>query len=80
MEIPALDQELEDSVRIGFEQPGCVAWEPAFAQDLGWCFLQAMSQVGVPGGTSAYFRLSTHPMLGQVVARSNEATERCWRP
>jgi pyruvate dehydrogenase E1 component len=47
---------------IGLEQPGCVAWEPAFAQDLEWTFLHAMSQVGVPGGTSAYFRLSTRPV------------------
>ncbi|MCW2866247.1 MAG: pyruvate dehydrogenase component [Marmoricola sp.] len=47
---------------IGLEQPGCVAWEPAFAQDLEWCFLHAMGQVGVPGGTSAYFRLSTRPL------------------
>ena len=47
---------------IGLEQPGCVAWEPAFGQDLEWTFLHAMSQVGVPGGTSAYFRLSTRPI------------------
>lgn len=47
---------------IGLEQPGCVAWEPAFAQDLEWCLLKAMSQVGVEGGTSAYFRLSTRPV------------------
>ncbi|MDQ4113727.1 MAG: pyruvate dehydrogenase [Actinomycetota bacterium] len=47
---------------IGLEQPGCVAWEPAFAQDLEWCLLEAMSRVGVPGGTSAYFRLSTRPI------------------
>jgi len=47
---------------IGLEQPGCVAWEPAFAQDLEWCLLHAMNQVGVPGGTSAYFRLSTRPI------------------
>lgn len=47
---------------IGLEQPGCVAWEPAFAQDLEWCLLEAMSHVGVPGGTSAYFRLSTRPI------------------
>lgn len=54
---------------IGLEQPGCVAWEPAFAQDLEWTFLHAMSQVGVPGGTSSYFRLSTRPLdpaLAQV--------------
>lgn len=36
-----------------------MAWEPAFAQDLEWCLLHAMDRVGVPGGTSAYFRLST---------------------
>ncbi|QIK65952.1 pyruvate dehydrogenase [Nocardioides sp. HDW12B] len=47
---------------IGLEQPGCVAWEPAFAQDLEWCFLHAMRSVGVPGGTSAYFRLTTRPV------------------
>ena len=47
---------------IGLEQPGCVAWEPAFTQDLEWCLLAAMSSVGVPGGTSAYFRLSTRPV------------------
>ncbi len=47
---------------IGLEQPGCVAWEPAFAQDLEWCLLHAMTQVGVDGGTSAYFRLSTRPI------------------
>jgi pyruvate dehydrogenase E1 component len=54
---------------IGLEQPGCVAWEPAFAQDLEWTLLHAMSQVGVEGGTSAYFRLSTRPIdpgLAQV--------------
>lgn len=47
---------------IGLEQPGCTAWEPAFAQDLEWCFLAAMESVGVPGGTSSYFRLSTRPL------------------
>ena len=47
---------------IGLEQPGCVAWEPAFAPDLEWCLLHAMAQVGVDGGTSAYFRLSTRPV------------------
>ena len=47
---------------IGLEQPGCVAWEPAFAQDLEWTLLHAMGHVGVPGGTSAYFRLSTRPI------------------
>ncbi len=47
---------------IGIEQPGCVAWEPAFGQDLEWTLLHALSRLGRPGGTSAYFRLSTRPI------------------
>lgn len=47
---------------IGLEQPECTAWEPAFAQDLEWCMLEAMGQIGRPGGRSAYFRLSTRPL------------------
>lgn len=47
---------------LGLEQPGCVAWEPGFAQDLEWCFLHAMAGVGTAEGTSAYFRLSTRPV------------------
>ncbi len=53
---------------IGLEQPGCVAWEPAFAQDLEWCFLHAMGTVGVVGGTSSYFRLSTRPIDPELAA------------
>ncbi|MDQ1060265.1 pyruvate dehydrogenase E1 component [Arthrobacter globiformis] len=53
---------------IGLEQPGCTAWEPAFAQDLEWCILQAMNQIGRPDGRSAYFRLSTRP-VDQTLAR-----------
>jgi pyruvate dehydrogenase E1 component len=47
---------------IGLEQPGVVAWEPAFAQDFEWAFLHALSRIGRPGGESAYFRLSTRPI------------------
>ena len=47
---------------IGLEQPQCIAWEPAFAQDLEWTMLAAMEQVGVEGGTSSYFRLTTRPL------------------
>ncbi len=57
---------------IGLEQPGCIAWEPAFAQDLEWTFLNAMSRVGVPGGSSSYFRLSTRP-LDPALARIPES-------
>ncbi|GAB3046657.1 transketolase-like TK C-terminal-containing protein [Sediminivirga luteola] len=47
---------------IGVSTPGIDSWEPAFAQDLEWTLLHAMSQLGRPGGTSAYFRLSTRPV------------------
>ncbi|MCW3007947.1 MAG: pyruvate dehydrogenase [Solirubrobacterales bacterium] len=47
---------------VGLEQPRCVAWEPAFGQDLEWTLLHALSRLGRPDGTSAYFRLSTRPI------------------
>jgi pyruvate dehydrogenase E1 component len=47
---------------IGIEQPGCVAWEPAFGRDFEWCFLHALSRLGRDDGGSAYFRLSTRPV------------------
>ena len=47
---------------IGLEQPGCVSWEPAFAQDLEWSLLHMIERTGVPGGSSSYFRLSTRPV------------------
>ena len=47
---------------IGIAQPGCVAWEPAFAQDLEWTLLNAMGRLGRPDGESAYFRLLTRPV------------------
>ena len=57
---------------IGIEQPGCVAWEPAFGQDFEWCFLHALGQLGRPGGTSAYFRLSTRPIDQSLHAGTRE--------
>lgn len=53
---------------IGIEQPGCVAWEPAFGQDLEWAFLHALSRLGRRDGTSSYFRLSTRPIDQELVA------------
>jgi len=47
---------------IGIEQPGCVAYEPAFGQDLEWILLHALGRLGRPGGESAYLRLSTRPL------------------
>ncbi len=56
---------------VGLEQPGCVAWEPAFGQDLEWALLHAFSRIGRSDGTSAYFRLTTRP-LDQALARVPE--------
>jgi pyruvate dehydrogenase E1 component len=47
---------------IGIEQPGCVSYEPAFAIDVEWTLLACLAQLGRPGGTSAYLRLSTRPV------------------
>jgi pyruvate dehydrogenase E1 component len=52
---------------IGIEQPGCVAWEPAFGRDFEWTFLHALSRLGRLDGEAAYFRLSTRP-LDQALA------------
>ncbi len=56
---------------VGLEQPGCVCWEPAFGQDLEWTLLRALTQLGRPSGTSAYFRLSTRP-IDQALSRLPE--------
>jgi pyruvate dehydrogenase E1 component len=56
---------------VGIEQPRCVAWEPAFGQDLEWALLDALGRLGRADGESAYFRLSTRPIdqsLGQLPA------------
>ncbi|MEU8271503.1 pyruvate dehydrogenase [Sphaerisporangium sp. NPDC049002] len=47
---------------IGIEQPGCTAYEPAFALDLEWCLLASLARLGRPDGRSAYLRLSTRPV------------------
>ncbi|GAA2249585.1 pyruvate dehydrogenase [Actinomadura luteofluorescens] len=47
---------------IGVEQPGCVAYEPAFVLDTEWTLLASMARLGRPGGGSAYLRLSTRPV------------------
>ncbi|TDD88448.1 pyruvate dehydrogenase [Saccharopolyspora karakumensis] len=47
---------------IGLEQPGVTSYEPAFAVDTEWCLLGAMSELGKPGGSSSYLRLSTRPV------------------
>lgn len=47
---------------IGLETPGVTAYEPAFAVEAEWCLLDALSQLGRPGGESAYLRLTTRPL------------------
>ncbi|HEY1488922.1 MAG TPA: pyruvate dehydrogenase [Micromonosporaceae bacterium] len=47
---------------IGLEQPGCVAFEPAFAIDLEWTLLACLDQLGRTDGRSAYLRLSSRPV------------------
>jgi pyruvate dehydrogenase E1 component len=53
---------------VGLEQPRCIAWEPAFGQDLEWTLLYALSRLGKPDGTSSYFRLSTRPVDQRLAA------------
>jgi pyruvate dehydrogenase E1 component len=53
---------------VGLEQPRCIAWEPAFGQDLEWTLLYALSRLGRRDGTSSYFRLTTRP-IDQALAR-----------
>ena len=64
---------------VGLEQPGCVCWEPAFGQDFEWALLHAFSQLGRPGGTSAYFRLSTRPIDQALAAVPEDPAGRAAR-
>lgn len=64
---------------IGIEQPQCVAWEPAFSQDLEWTLLRALSQLGHEDGTSAYFRLSTRPVDQDLAQVPDDPCEREFR-
>ncbi len=53
---------------IGLEQPGVTAYEPAFALETEWCFLDALSRLGRDDGESAYLRLSTRPVDQSLAA------------
>ncbi|MHB1469451.1 MAG: transketolase-like TK C-terminal-containing protein [Solirubrobacteraceae bacterium] len=61
---------------VGLEQPRCVAWEPAFGQDLEWTLLHALGNLGRPGGCSAYFRLTTRPIDQSLAAVPEEEQAR----
>ncbi len=61
---------------IGLETPGVTAYEPAFAVEAEWCLLDALSQLGRPGGESAYLRLTTRPLDQELCALPADAQER----
>ncbi|HEY3613037.1 MAG TPA: hypothetical protein VGK92_05000 [Gaiellales bacterium] len=61
---------------VGLEQPRCVAWEPAFGQDLEWTLLAALGSLGRSDGTSAYFRLSTRPLAQELAGTPAGGDER----
>ena len=61
---------------VGLEQPRCVAWEPAFAQDLEWILLAALAQLGRADGRSAYLRLSTRPVEQALAGPPSEPAAR----
>ncbi len=61
---------------VGIEQPGCTAYEPAFAIDAEWCLLASLARLGRPDGSSAYLRLSTRPVDQKLAAVPADATAR----
>jgi pyruvate dehydrogenase E1 component len=61
---------------IGIAQPGWIAWEPAFGQDLEWAMLYSLERLGRPDGVSAYFRLSTRSIDQSLAAVPERPTER----
>ena len=65
-----------DARRSRLEQPGCVSWEPAFAQDLEWTLLHALSRLGRADGESAYFRLTTRPIEQAAAAIPEDGVSR----
>jgi pyruvate dehydrogenase E1 component len=61
---------------IGLEQPGCVAFEPAFAVEVTWCLLDGLGRLGRPDGSSTYLRLSTAPIDQSLVALPTDPAAR----
>lgn len=64
---------------IGLEQPGCLAYEPAFAIDTEWTLLAALRQLGAVDGRSAYLRLSTRPVDQRLAAVPTDPAARARR-
>lgn len=61
---------------IGLEQPGVTSYEPAFAIETEWVFLDALSRLGQEGGESAYLRLSTRPIDQALCSLPADTTAR----
>ncbi|MGH3634144.1 MAG: transketolase-like TK C-terminal-containing protein [Mycobacterium sp.] len=61
---------------IGLEQPGCISYEPAFAAEVEWTLLHCLAQLGRPGGTSSYLRLSTRPVRQELAAIPDDGAAR----
>jgi pyruvate dehydrogenase E1 component len=61
---------------IGVEQPGCIAYEPAFAIDTEWVLLASLARLGKPDGTSAYLRLSTRSIDQRLASMPTDAAAR----
>lgn len=61
---------------IGIEQPGCVSYEPAFAIEVEWALLEAISRLGHHGGSSSYLRLSTRPVDQTLAAVPSDPAAR----
>ncbi|MCA2256002.1 pyruvate dehydrogenase [Mycobacterium intracellulare] len=61
---------------VGLEQPGCVSYEPAFAIEVEWTLLEAISRLGRPEGSSSYLRLSTRPVNQTLAAIPSDPAAR----
>ena len=61
---------------IGLEQPGCVSSEPAFAIEVEWLLLDAISRLGRADGSSSYLRLSTRPVNQALAAVPSDPAAR----
>lgn len=61
---------------IGLEQPDCLSYEPAFAVEVEWILLHCLSQLGRPGGTSSYLRLSTRPVRQELAGIPSDPAAR----
>ncbi|MDI2099609.1 transketolase-like TK C-terminal-containing protein [Ruicaihuangia caeni] len=64
---------------IGLEQPECVSVEPAFAIEVEWLLLDAISRLGRQDGTSTYLRLSTRPVDQALAELPTDAAGRAQR-